>query len=292
MYYVKNLTLDSFMDNTITNNNNNNKSKKDSSIESNSRDADSPIIYPYQLTRVDSKERKIDSFLHHSSLNESIRNINNNTNKSINKASSDENPSFSSSASPSKLKSPLRNQILEREINFKSVNELKDSIEINASRTVRKTLTDMNFVGCLDREMSLIQHQTGLFIVNTGILSEELFYQLSVFNFGNFGYFKLMQPIPVAKLAHMALDDPDTEWTPDDGSKEKLSKRCAKLLLSKASLLDDYFSIKIRKIAYKPSADVEEEETIVLEALPMLLEDFEPNLIDLPMFIIRLATEV
>ncbi len=34
------------------------------------------------------------------------------------------------------------------------------------------------------------------------------------------------------------------------------------------------------------------EEKVFLETLPMLMEDYEPDLVDLPMFMIRLATEV
>lgn len=86
----------------------------------------------------------------------------------------------------------------------------------------------------------------------------------------------------------MALNDPDTEWEPEDGPKDKLAKRCAKFLYAKAPMLDDFFSIKIKKLKNEETS----EEKIVLEALPMLMEDYEPDLVELPLFIIRLATEV
>lgn len=54
-----------------------------------------------------------------------------------------------------------------------------------------------------------------------------------------------------------------------------------------AMMLDDYFSIKIKRVQKS-----EEEVDYYLEALPMLIEDLEPNLIDLPMFIIRLVSVV
>ena len=80
-FYVKNLTLDNYVDSTPNVN-----SKKDKLNDSTLTDDEkkgeksTPIVYPYQLTRVDSKERKLDSFLHQSSLNESIRSLKENSN--------------------------------------------------------------------------------------------------------------------------------------------------------------------------------------------------------------------
>ena len=96
--------------------------------------------------------------------------------------------------------------------------------------------------------------------------------------------FKLEEPIPIHELALMALNDPINEYEEHYGPKDKLARRCAKLLHSKSPMLDDYFSIKIAKIG--------PEEKIVLIGLPMLIEDYEPDLVDLPSLMIRLATEV
>nr|AIL94185.1 MLH1 [Brachionus koreanus] len=260
-YYVKNLTLDTFIGESQ-------KSQKKSDSQD-SEGAKTPI-YPYQLTRVDSKERKLDSFLHQTSLNDSIKVINRT------KASSQD-----------KCKSMLRGQDFERSFNFKSLSELRENVEKNSSKNLKQVMGDLNFVGCIERELALIQYQTGLYILNTRLLSEELFYQICLFNFGNFGYFNLSEPLDLFDLAIMALNDPRTEWTEEDGPKEKLAKRCAKFLYSKSALLDDYFSIKVTK-----RVDSEGENKYYLEALPMLIEDYEPDLVDLPLFVIRLATEV
>ncbi|RNA02515.1 DNA mismatch repair Mlh1-like, partial [Brachionus plicatilis] len=261
-YYVKNLTLETFIGTSDSQ-----KSKK----KSDSQDSETKEpIYPYQLSRVDSKERKLESFLHQTSLDDSIKAMNRS------KASSQE-----------KCKSVLRAQNLERLFNFKSLNELKEDVEKKSSKNLKQVLDDVNFVGCIERELALVQHQTGLYILNTRLLSEELFYQICLFNFGNFGYFRLSEPIDLYDLAYMALNDPRTEWTEEDGPKEKLAKRCAKFLYSKSTLLDDYFSIKIAK-----KVQVDAENKYLLEALPMLIEDYEPDLVDLPLFVIRLATEV
>lgn len=88
-------------------------------------------------------------------------------------------------------------------------------------------------------------------------------------------------------MAILALENPISEWTEDDGPKEKLSKRCSKFLKAKANLLDDYFSVKIAC-----ELDENDTEQVYLKSIPILLENYEPDLSDLPLFIIRLATEV
>ena len=264
---AKNLTLDTFMDiSTI---------KSNTTLDLNESNVQSPAgvkMLPYKMTRVDSKERKLDSFLHSSSLNDSKRDMVKIQSKLV---------------QSDLLKSPLRNQHLPRDINLKSLNELRDSVEKKSSKNGRQILSDMTFVGVVNREMSLIQYQTELYLTNTKKLSEELFYQICLFNFGNFGYLKLEEPILLKELGLMGLESPEADWTPDDGPKDKLASRCGKFLYAKSSMLDDYFSIKIVK-----REDVDGNDEFYLETLPMLIENYEPDLIDLPVFIIRLATEV
>ena len=53
-------------------------------------------------------------------------------------------------------------------------------------------------------------------------------------------------------------------------------------------MLDDYFSIKITK----QDPESNDLDKIFLEALPILIENYEPDLNGLPIFIMSLATEV
>lgn len=274
-YCAKNLTLDPYVSMQTT------KVNLDESINKESSQLGSPKVYPYQLSRVDSRERKLDSYLHsNNSLNESQfrankENLSQENKKQLTLAEMDIN--F--------MKSPLRLQTPGRSFNLKSLNELRETLEKKSNINVRKMFLDMHFVGIIDRELALIQHKTELYLTNTRRLSEELMYQICLFNFGNFGFYSLEEPISIVDLALLALDNPLTEWTPEDGSKEKLSTRCAKFLYSKAEMLNDYFSIKITKTG-------DETEKIFLEAIPMLIDNYEPDMNDLPLFVIRLATEV
>lgn len=286
-YYLKNMTMDGYLQTTNTSSSTPKASQPPtSSVASASAAAtvnlsittpkstddskNSPVVYPYQLTRVDSKERTLDSYKHRTSFDTSQQKL-----KFVENTAIDDDPS--------QVKSPLRKQKLDREIKLKSLNELKNSVEEAVSLNTLKIIQDFNFVGCLDNESALIQHKTGLYMANTYNLSQELFYQLALFNFGNFGYFRFKEPLSIFDLIVIALDNPESQWEPDDGDKEQLAKRCEKLFLSKSLMLDDYFSIKVIK---------KDENRAYLEAIPMLLNDFEPNLIELPMFMLRLATEI
>ena len=270
-YYLKNLTIDSF----IPSSNSSPKvvaqhttnTKLNESISSKAPDVESPTVYPYQLSRVDTKEQTLDSFLHRKPSGEKQK-------VKIDEIVADSDELVK--------KSPLRRQKLDRQINLKSLNLLRDQIESTMSVDLRTIFLDFSFVGCVDDELALIQNKTGLLLSNTKVLSKQLFYQLLIFNFGNFGYFRFNEPIPINDIIMLALDDPESLWGPEDGEKSYLSKKCIKLLSSKSDLLDDYFSIKI----------VERNNTVYLETLPILVEDYEPNLFEIPMFMLRLATEV
>lgn len=46
----------------------------------------------------------------------------------------------------------------------------------------------------------------------------------------------------------IALDSGDTGWTKEDGPKEELAARVKELLLEKADMMNEYFSIVIDKV--------------------------------------------
>jgi DNA mismatch repair protein MLH1 len=197
-HYVKNLTLDIYMNKKTDQTNSQTEAKKEGETL-----IQAEKVYPYQLTRVDSKERKLDSYLHSTSLNESIKSFRNNS-----KAIAEDEYVITSAKHSESTKSVLRNKKLPRNLNYVSLIELRDNIEKNTSKHLKNIIQDMCFVGCLDSELALIQHQTGLYILNTNLLCQDLFYQITIFNFGNFGYLKLEKPIKIFDLAFMALNDP------------------------------------------------------------------------------------
>ena len=52
----------------------------------------------------------------------------------------------------------------------------------------------------------------------------------------------------------LALQLPECGWSPEDGDKEDIAKYASQFLMTKSSMLLDYFSIEIDKVSgYLPS---------------------------------------
>ena len=168
---------------------------------------------------------------------------------------------------------------MRREIRLTSMRNLRKSIDEQEHPALKDLLEDHIFVGCVDRSKALIQHSTKLYLVNATNLSKELFYQIVLFNFGNFGFVRLTNPAPIYDLVLMALDNEQSGWTQSDGAKEDLAKYVVDLLKQRAEMLLDYFSFEI-------------DEDGCLLALPLLLKKYHPDLYRLPMFLLKMATDV
>ncbi|KAG7470162.1 hypothetical protein MATL_G00136600 [Megalops atlanticus] len=166
-----------------------------------------------------------------------------------------------------------------RKIKLTSVKELRAEIMEQTHKGLQEMLQNHSFVGCVNPQWSLIQHLTKLYLLNTTKLSQELFYQILIYDFGNFGVLRLSTPAPVFDLAMLALDSAESGWSEEDGPKEGLAKYIVDFLKKKAEMLEDYFSLEI-------------DQNGNLTGLPLLLDSYIPPMEGLPMFILRLATEV
>lgn len=166
-----------------------------------------------------------------------------------------------------------------REHRLTSVHTLLEAVKTDCHSGLQDILHNHSFVGCVDHNLVLIQHSTHLYLARTKLLSEQMFYQILLSDFGNFGVIKLSPPASIRQLALLALDQPESGWTEADGSKEQLADYILAFLRSKAAMLLDYFSITI-------------DDDGCLTTLPYLIDDFLPCLTGLPMYALRLTTEV
>ncbi|KAL7572827.1 hypothetical protein ACA910_014681 [Epithemia clementina (nom. ined.)] len=103
-----------------------------------------------------------------------------------------------------------------------------------------------------------------------------------------------------------ALLDPNDHSLKINDTNAAIADQAATCLLHHADMLDEYFSIRIQEISdsrcEEPKCGVDKENTtssttnsttrIVLTALPVLLDNYVPCLHGLPLFLLRLATEV
>ncbi|XP_060070717.1 DNA mismatch repair protein Mlh1-like isoform X2 [Ylistrum balloti] len=241
--------------------------------------------YAHHMVRTDSKEQKLDTFLRApTTQGAGSSNQVSTTNREGRADRNEDNSAIEvfidkEQTTSSKEDTEPKTQQKQRQIKLSSVLSLQQTVKDDAHKGLTEMFRNHKFVGCVNEEFSLIQHQTMLFLVNTTTVSKELFYQILLFDFGNFGNLRLSEPAPIYELAMLALDLEESGWIEADGPKEDLATYIVDFLSSKREMLEDYFSMEI-------------DQNGNLCTVPMLLENFVPDMDGLPMYILRLATEV
>ena len=160
-----------------------------------------------------------------------------------------------------------------------SITELKSEIAKTFDENLRKQIENLNFVGIASRSKALVQCDTVLYLCDTRKLCQELFFQKTVANFENFELIEFDEPLPIRKLALIGFDMKECGYEDDDGDKEELAEQVQSMLIGQKELLREYFGISI-------NSDGE------LETLPSIIPSYHPLMSHLPLFIIRMATDV
>ncbi|KOC62630.1 DNA mismatch repair protein Mlh1 [Habropoda laboriosa] len=166
-----------------------------------------------------------------------------------------------------------------REVKLTSILRLRKEVENECHEGMKQILSELTFVGCIDSSTALVQSGVNLYLCDTKKLAEELFYEIMLYDFANYGVIKFSEPIPLYDLAMLGLGTEEAGWTENDGPKDELATSVKELLLEKTEMLREYFSIVIDKKGN-------------LKSLPVLLEKYFPNAGGLPLYVLRLATEV
>ncbi|KAF9162799.1 DNA mismatch repair protein [Actinomortierella ambigua] len=194
-------------------------------------------------------------------------------------------PSQSSSTStaptPRKTKAAAAARV---EVKLTSVLQLREEVRKQAHPVLRTIFEHHTFVGVLDQRRALIQNDLALYLIDYEVLSEELFYQLCLRDFSNFGYIRLTPMASIVDLVRMALEDErelmgKETWPLELKSQEEIAKTVANHLVERREMLKEYFSVCITEDGH-------------VEALPMILKGYAPNLEKLPDFLWRLGSEV
>ncbi|CEP07599.1 hypothetical protein [Parasitella parasitica] len=163
------------------------------------------------------------------------------------------------------------------EVRLTSILQLRKDIKKQENTAVTNILSYHTFIGCVDEVLALIQYEQNIYLVNYNAASEELFYQIILHEFCNMGHLKLSTPISIRECLQIALaqsDMPDGLQGPTE-----ITQSITDTLISRAEMLSEYFSFDI-------SADGN------LVSLPMIIKDYVPCLHKLPLFLLRLGTEV
>ncbi|CAD6233810.1 GSCOCG00007306001-RA-CDS [Cotesia congregata] len=139
-----------------------------------------------------------------------------------------------------------------RPVELTSILRLRKRVEDSYHGGLRKILSGMIFIGCVDEKLVLFQSDVDLYICKIKNLAEEIFYEIMLYDFANYGVLKFSSALSLIK----------------------------DLLVSKSEMLKEYFAIVITKNGYIKSLPV-----LLEDYSPDVAGE-------LPNFVVRLATKV
>jgi DNA mismatch repair protein MutL len=196
-------------------------------------------------------------------------------------------------------------KITPTECGYTSIEELRKDITSKAHRELTNTLRESVFVGCISRHRSLIQSGVELLIVNHSELARELFYQLALTRFGGFETACIGGGGVIVKvLVEQALQLEEATASSKSANIESrqigkiaidevnstLAEQATQCLMDHAPMLGEYFSIRFEMKEHPENS--KKEKVFMLTGLPVLLDGHSPPPHGLPLFLIRLATEI
>ena len=195
-------------------------------------------------------------------------------------------------------------KIIATECDYDSICNLRNEITSQNHQELNEKLRGSTYVGAVSRNRSLIQCGVDLLMINHRELACEMFYQVALMKF---------KGMPMAKLGGGGVDimsaigqrlqfeettdsidaNEDCEQVPlgkVSSANANLAYEATKCLAEKATMLEEYFSIKLEK--RKVSKKQRQVSSLFITGLPILLDGHVPQPHALPLFLTRLATEV
>lgn len=142
-----------------------------------------------------------------------------------------------------RLSGGLRAKVPRVEVKLTSVLQLRDEVKKQGHPILTPIFANHTFVGILDNQRGLIQNELALYLVNYEAISEELFYQICLRDFSNFGFIRLSNPVSIKDMVRMALDDEQElmekdEWPEELKPKDEIAQ--VRLRFSPALLCSQY----------------------------------------------------
>lgn len=236
------------------------------------------------LVRTDNRQGRIDAFLTQSSSPEQ------HASGDKRKRSSTEQGEGGTAASAQRMTGSRRPKA--PVIQLTSVLNLISSLTSSSHPSLSDLFAAHTFVGCVDHAFALVQHQTKLYLINIARVSRAFFYETVLRLFGHLPLLRFSRPIPIRPLLALALkhkdawrDAPQAVRRREDV--EEYAGELTRLLAERASMLHEYFALQI--IVSEGDNNAVE---VCLAGIPELLESYNPPLLLLPLFLLRLARDV
>ncbi|KAK3294783.1 histidine kinase-like ATPase [Chaetomium fimeti] len=168
-----------------------------------------------------------------------------------------------------------------------SIRELRAAVREDMHHELTEIFANHTFVGVVDerRRLAAIQGGVKLFLVDYGRVCFEYFYQLGLTDFGNFGVIRFSPPLDLKELLTLAAQqEKDAAAAEDGGSDEEFDvsdivELVGEQLIERREMLLEYFSLEI-----SPTGE--------LLSIPLLVKGYNPALVKLPRFLLRLGPHV
>ncbi|KAK9449306.1 histidine kinase-like ATPase [Limtongia smithiae] len=231
-------------------------------------------VYEYNLVRTDAKERKITAMFE---------------SKRVKRAPA---PADAKASMPDTIDVlrrepeliPENYELVDRDrvaIKLDSIKNLRELVKKDLHRGLTEVFADHTFVGVVDesKRLACIQHGVKLFLVDYGAVSFELFYQIGLSDFGNFGFIRLVTPLSIRELLRLVFETDDGSMHTLTPEQENDIEVMTNQLITMRAMLMEYFSMDI-------------SEKGDLQTLPMLLKGYIPPIAKLPEFIYRACKNV
>ncbi|KAJ4990321.1 DNA mismatch repair protein MutL [Stagonosporopsis vannaccii] len=164
-----------------------------------------------------------------------------------------------------------------------SVKELRAEVRDAMHNELTDIISTHTFVGIVDEQKRIAAIQGGvkLFLVDYGMLCNEYFYQVGLTDFANYGYIRFNPPISLHEVLKVGAEQ--EKINAGDAANEldwdEVVESVKNLLIDKAPLLSEYFSIEITSAGE-------------LCSIPILIKGYTPSLAKLPEFLLRLGPHV
>ncbi|KAK4146767.1 DNA mismatch repair protein Mlh1 [Dichotomopilus funicola] len=173
-----------------------------------------------------------------------------------------------------------------------SVRELRAEVREEMHVELTEIFANHTFVGVVDerRRLAAIQGGVKLYLVDYGHVCAEYFYQLGLTDFGNFGVIRFSPPLDLRELLSLAAQqekDATAEASATEGEEEseeefdveEIVDLVAEQLIERREMLLEYFSLEI-----SPTGE--------LMSIPLLVKGYNPAIVKLPRFLLRLGPHV
>lgn len=222
--------------------------------------------YENNLVRTDSKLRKITSMLPpaltpNATADDSIQSM---------------------SASPFNVKY-ITTEREQAPVRLTSVKRLRAAVRENMHTALTETFAALTYVGLVDphRRLAAMQSGVSLYLVDYGLISNELFYQIGITDFGNFGCIQLTpDDKPKLKLKEILNIAAELEIETDTSlaglKPETVVEKIYSILFARRDMLKEYFNLVIDDDGH-------------LLTIPLLIKGYIPCLAKLPTFLLRLG---